>query len=109
MWMASATRCGSAVSTGAGPAVRHRAIRARARADVAEDHEGRGAVVPALADVGAPRFLADGVQAEIAQQVLQPEIVRGSGSCAFAEPGGLGSRVRITDSGMSLATSSSII
>ena len=46
------------------PPVRHGAIAARARADVAENHEGGGAVVPALADVRAARLLAHRVQAE---------------------------------------------
>src|SRR5205814_1405981 len=45
-----------------GTSVRHRAIRARARAAVAADHEGRGAAVPALADVRALRLLAPGVR-----------------------------------------------
>ena len=41
----------------------HRAEAAAAGADVAEDHEGRGAVLaPALVDVGAPRLFADGVE-----------------------------------------------
>src|SRR5215217_5011546 len=39
---------------------------AGAGADVAQDHEGRGAVVPALADVRAARLLADGVEVEAA-------------------------------------------
>ena len=40
------------------------AVAARARAGVAEDHERRGAVVPALADVRAVRLFADRVQPE---------------------------------------------
>ena len=48
-------------------AVRDVAERAAARAQVAEDHEGRGALAEALADVGAGRFLAHGVQAVLAQ------------------------------------------
>ena len=38
-----------------------RAERAAARADLAEDHEGRGAGVPAFEDVRATRFLTNGV------------------------------------------------
>ena len=38
-------------------AVCHRAVRARPRADVAEDHERCGPVVPAFADVGAASLL----------------------------------------------------
>ena len=45
----------------AGAPRRDRAEPARACAHVAEDHEGRCAGVPALADVGTARFLADGV------------------------------------------------
>ena len=45
-------------------AVHDVAVAARARARVAEDHERRGAMMPALADVRAVRFLADRVQAE---------------------------------------------
>ena len=49
--------------------VLHVAKAAAARADVAEDHEGGGAALPALADVGAVRLLADGVQALLARSV----------------------------------------
>jgi hypothetical protein len=38
---------------------------AGAGADVAQDHDGERAVVPTLADVGAARALADGVEAEL--------------------------------------------
>src|SRR5438128_4869559 len=44
------------------PPRRHRAKTAGACADVAEDHERCRAPVPAVEDVGAARFLADGVQ-----------------------------------------------
>ena len=56
-------------------AVRDRAVGAGARADVAEDHEGGRAVVPALADVRAVRVLADGVELEVAHDAAQPEVV----------------------------------
>ena len=72
----------------AGAAVRHRAIRARARADVAQDHERRGAMVPAFADVRAARVLADGVQVEAPHQALQAQITGGP-RCAYFQPLGL--------------------
>ena len=52
------------------PAVRDVAERAAARADVAEDHERRGALAEALADVRAGGFLAHRVQARVAQDAL---------------------------------------
>ena len=58
------------------PAVRDGAVRAGARADVAEDHERRRPVVPALADVGTARFLAHRVQVEIAHQPLEAQVAR---------------------------------
>jgi len=63
---------------GRGPAVRHRAIGARARADLTENHERGRAVMPALADVGAVRFLAHGVEAEIAHEAFEARVVRRS-------------------------------
>ena len=59
-----------------GPPVGDRAVRAVSRTDVAEDHERRGAVLPALADVGAVSFLADGVEVELAHEVLESRVVR---------------------------------
>ena len=46
------------------------AERAAARADVAEDHEGRRAAAEAFADIRAGGFLADGVQLLLAQHRL---------------------------------------
>ena len=66
----------------------HRAVAARARADVAKDHERRGAMRPALADVRAARFFADRVEIEVAHQALQPEIRRRPGRFHL-EPFGL--------------------
>ena len=53
----------------------HVAEAAAAGADVAEDHEGRGAALPALADVGAVGLLADGVEVVGADRRLQPPVV----------------------------------
>src|SRR2546430_8986660 len=49
----------------------HVAEAAAARAGVAEDHEGGGAAVPALADVRAGRLLADGVELVAVDQALE--------------------------------------
>src|SRR5260370_700595 len=62
-----------------GPAVRDRAIPAPARAHVAQDHEGRGRVFPALADVRATRLLADGVEVPLAHALLEAHVVRPAG------------------------------
>jgi len=51
------------------------AIGAIAGADIAQDHECGGAMLPAFADVGAVRFLAHGMQVELTHQVLEPHIV----------------------------------
>ena len=48
-------------------------------ADVAQQHEGGGAMVPALADVGTLRRLAHRVQAEPARQLLERVIVLAHG------------------------------
>ena len=48
----------------------HVAEAAAAGADVAEDHEGRGAALPALADVRAVRLLADRVEVLRADRLL---------------------------------------
>ena len=50
------------VDVAAALAAFHRAEGAGAGADVAEDHEGGGAVPPALGDVRAARLLAHGVE-----------------------------------------------
>ena len=52
------------------PAVRHSAERAAARAQVAKDHEGRGALAETFAYVRAGGFLADGMQVVVAQRLL---------------------------------------
>ena len=72
-------------------AVGDRAVRAGARADVAENHERGGAVVPAFADVRAARFLADRVQVQLAHQRLEAQVVGRPGARTFSHSG-LGSR-----------------
>ena len=57
-------------------------------AHVAEDHERRCAVLPALADVGAMRLLADGMQVERPHQLLEAQIV-GAAGCFHFQPAGL--------------------
>ena len=49
----------------------HGAEAAAARADVAEEHHGRRALAPALADVRAARLLADRVEVELAERLLE--------------------------------------
>src|SRR5262245_50264001 len=56
-------------------AVRDRAIRTRAGADVAENHEGRRPMVPALADVRTPRLLTDGVELQLLHYAFETQIV----------------------------------
>ena len=58
---------------------------AAARADVAEDHEGGGAAVPAIADVGAGGGFADGVEAEAGDEALETAVVVADGG-GGAEP-----------------------
>src|ERR1019366_8303554 len=48
---------------------------AAAGTQVAQQHEGRGAMVPALADVGTMRRLADGVQLQVARQGLKVVVI----------------------------------
>jgi hypothetical protein len=72
-----------------GRAFLHGAEAAAAGADVAQNHESGGAAAPALADVGAGGALADGVEAQIAQERFQLAIVLAGGQ-ALAQPGGTG-------------------
>ena len=71
------------------PARLHRAEPAAARADVAQDHEGGGALLPAFPDVGALGALADGVEAVVPHQPLQFLEIRPLLQ-AHLEPRGLG-------------------
>ena len=58
-----------------GPARLDGAEPAGPGADVAQDHHRRGALVPALAHVGADRLLADRVEVQAAQQALEVVVV----------------------------------
>ena len=59
-----------------------------AGADVAEEHDGGGALAPALADVGAVGFLADGVEFERREGALDAGVFSAAGGEDF-EPVGL--------------------
>ncbi len=82
------------------PAFGYSAESAPARAQVAQHHEGRGFVVPALADIGAMRALAYGVQAKRSRQALQVMVVfthRGAGFEPLRLWSGSGARRRNLD------------
>src|SRR5882672_9841806 len=68
------------------------AERAAPRADIAEDHEGRGALAEALGDVRAGGFLAHRVQFLLAQDVLDLVKARIRARRAHADPRRLGER-----------------
>jgi len=70
------------------------AVSAVSGADIAQDHEGRGAMLPTLADVRAMRFLAHRVQVEVTHQLLEPYVVGATG-CSHFEPRRLPLRERI--------------
>ena len=73
---------------GLGLALGDGAEAAAAGAEVAEHHEGGGLLVPALADVGALGALADGVEVEVAGELL--EVMEGfAAGGAGLEPLGL--------------------
>src|SRR3989449_6781435 len=59
--------------------VRDRTVAAVPRAHVAQDHEGGGRVLPALADIRTVRFLAHGMQVGVAHEPLEPEVIRPAG------------------------------
>src|SRR5690606_19049570 len=80
-----------------GPAVADVAERAAARALVAHDHERRGALAEALADVRAARFLADRVQLLPAQDVLDLVEARRRRTRLDADPVGLALRRLLGD------------
>ncbi len=70
--IASASWRGSSVSERLRLAVGHIAERAAPGADIAHDHEGRGAVAEALAEVRAHGLLADRAELALAQDLLDP-------------------------------------
>ncbi|ABA51028.1 hypothetical protein BURPS1710b_0627 [Burkholderia pseudomallei 1710b] len=72
-----------------GPAVADVAERAAARALVAHDHERRGALAEAFADVRAARFLAHRMQVVLAQDRLDLVEARAAGGRLHADPFGL--------------------
>ncbi len=72
-----------------GAAVAHVAKGAAARALVAHDHEGGGAVAEAFADVGAAGFLAHGGELGLAQDVFDLVEARAGAAGLDADPVGL--------------------
>ena len=78
------------------PAGLHRAEPAGSGAGVAEDHDGGGALLPALADVRAARLLADRVEREATHEALEFLVVRArSGRARGSSPdGGAAPRLR---------------
>ena len=56
-------------------ALSHRAEKAVARADIAEDHEGCRAVIPAAVAVWAHRIFADRVQRLLLKQTMNADII----------------------------------
>ena len=72
-----------------GTAVADIAEGAAPRALVAHDHEGGRAVAEALADVGAGGFFADGVQAMLAQDLLDLGEATGGRGGSHSDPGRL--------------------
>src|SRR5215208_1426774 len=46
--------------------------------NIAQNHECRGPMLPAFADVGTARFLAYRMEIELAHQVLEPHVVGAS-------------------------------
>ena len=74
---------------GVGASFGHGAESAAAGAEIAQHHEGGGPVTPALADVGAVSGLADGVQIQVAGQLLEIVVVIANRSAGL-QPVGLG-------------------
>lgn len=63
---------------------------AAAGAEVAEDHEGGGAAVPAVADVGTGGAFADGVQFEVGDELFEVTVVFADGGGGFEPIGAFG-------------------
>src|SRR5712692_219639 len=72
------------------PAVGDVAERAAPRAQVSQDHEGRGALAEALPDMGAGRFLAHRVEIVLAEDLFDFVKARAGRGRAHADPLGLG-------------------
>ena len=83
----------------------HVAEAAAAGAGVAEDHEGRGAALPALADVRAGGLLADGVQVLARDQLRQLAVARRRPAAGTLNHGGLRSRIGRTSEPSTFSTS----
>ena len=76
------------------PTVRDGAIGAISGADVTEDHERCGAVLPAFANVRTMSLLANSMEVELTHELLEPEVVRTPWSSDF-QPTGLTLRQRL--------------
>src|SRR5438552_12675249 len=72
------------------PSVRDVAEGAAPRAQVPQDHEGRGAFSEALTDVGTGGFLAHGVKIVLAEDLLDLVKARTGRGGAHADPLGFG-------------------
>src|SRR5712691_1074851 len=70
------------------PAVGDVAERAAPRAEVPEDHEGRGALAEALSDIGAGRLLANRVEIVLAEDLLDCVETRAGRGRAHPNPFG---------------------
>ena len=75
-----------------------RAEAAGTRAGVAQDHDGRRALLPALADVGAAGLFADGVERLAAHEVLELLVVGAAGHPGL-DPVGMAAPVRSVQPG----------
>ena len=56
-----------------------RAVGTIAGANITQNHEGRGPMFPALADVGTVRFLTHRMEVELAHQALELQVVGPAG------------------------------
>jgi len=79
---------------GSGRSFSHGAKSAMPSADITAQHKGRGPIRPALKNVGAPRFLADGVQIQSFNQLKYVILISRVAESDF-EP----FRLRLTDFG----------
>ena len=58
-----------------GLACGYRTVVAPSGADISENHQGCGLIVPAFPDVGAPSFFTDGVKGELIGKLFHLNIV----------------------------------